>query len=404
VTTTYTYKVRDRAGRILEGSLDGANERLVLDKLRELGYTPVSITENRRSALKRELSLGRNKVGLRDLVVFSRQLATMVNSGLSILRALAILADQTESSTLAGIISEMKGDIERGMSLSQALARHPKAFPLLYRSMVRAGEIGGVLDGVLLRLATMLEKQLELRGKIRSAMTYPAAVGVIIVLIVAAMLAFIVPTFEGMYSTMGGTLPVPTRLLIGASNGFTKFWWLVTGLIVGAVVAFKRWVRTEHGRLRWDTMALRAPVFGRLKHKTAIARFTRSLSSLLRAGVQAVEALEMVADTAGNALVAVALRDTAMRVRRGESLASSMGTHPVLPPMVVQMVAVGEETGALDDLLERIADFYERDVDAMVSSLTSLIEPMLMAVMGTVVGGMVVALYMPMFKLLSLVH
>jgi type IV pilus assembly protein PilC len=403
VTTTYAYKVHDRTGHLVEGTLEAQNEQLVVAKLREMGYTPVSISALARSRLSMDIKLGGSKVGLKDLAVFSRQLATMINSGLSILRALAILADQTESKALAGVIGEMKFDIERGLSLSQAVARHPEVFPPIYLAMVRAGETGGALDDVMLRLATTLEKQLELRGKIKSAMSYPIAVAGIVVVIVTAMLLFVVPMFEGMYRDLHGTLPVPTRLLIGASGIITKTWWLLAILAVGGVVLFKRWVATDAGRLTFDRFKLRLPVFGLLMRKTALARFSRTLASLMRSGVPIMESFDIVGETSGNAVVSRAVTEARERVRLGESVSSSLSGHDVFPPMVVQMIAVGEETGAIDEMLEKISDFYDREVEATVDALTSLIEPLLMVFMGIAVGGMVIALYMPMFQVINLV-
>jgi type IV pilus assembly protein PilC len=338
-----------------------------------------------------------------DVAVFSRQLATMLASGLSILRALMILAEQTESKAFAEVIGEVKLDIEHGLSLSQAVAKHPDVFPPIYLAMVRAGETGGVLDTVMLRLANTLEKQLELRGKIKSAMTYPIAVAGIVVLILAAMLLFIVPTFESMYDDLGGTLPLPTRMLINVSGLVTKTWWLLGLLAAGGVVLFRRWAATAEGRLTFDRFKLRLPVFGPLLRKTALARFSRTLASLIHSGVPIMQSFEIVGETAGNAVVAEAVTKARERVRLGESISDSLSGADVMPPMVVQMIAVGEETGAVDDMLDKIADFYDREVEATVNSLTSLIEPLLMVFMGASVGGMVVALYMPMFQIIELV-
>jgi type IV pilus assembly protein PilC len=343
------------------------------------------------------------KSNLKDLVVFSRQLATMIDAGLSILRALSILSEQTESKSLAKVIADMKVDIEQGLSFSQAVARQSKTFPPIYLAMVRAGETGGVLDEVMERLASTLEKQMELRAKIKSAMTYPVVVAGIVVLIVTAMLLFVVPMFEGMYKDLGGQLPLPTRILISASNFVTKTWWLIGLLIIGGVFFFRRWVAKPEGRLTFDRFKLRLPIFGPLMRKTALARFARTLASLVRSGVPIMESLDIVGETAGNAVVSTALVETRERVRLGESVSAALTNDDVFPPMVVQMIAVGEETGALDHLLEKIADFYDGEVQSTVDSLTSLIEPGLMVFMGISVGGMVIALYLPMFQLINLV-
>jgi type IV pilus assembly protein PilC len=402
-TTTYAYKVRDRSGAILEGSLEADDEQLVVAKLREMGYVPVSVAARRRSLLGVDLKLGGKKAALKDVAVFSRQLATMIAAGLTILRALAILAEQTSSKALAEVVATMKADIERGLSLSQAVAKHPKVFPPVYLSMIRAGETGGALDVVLERLATTLEKQLELRGRIKSAMSYPVAVACLVVLIVSAMLLFVVPMFEGMYRDLGGQLPLPTQVLIRISDVVKKVWWLIGLLIAGGVVALRRWYRTETGRRAIDRLKLRLPVFGLLIHKSAIARATRTFASLMRSGVPIMEGLDIVAGTSGNAIVSDAVIDAKGRVRVGEPVSAARAAHPVFPPVVGPMMAVGEETGALDEMLEKIADFYDREVSATVDALTSLIEPLLMVLMGASLGGMIIALYMPMFQIIKLV-
>lgn len=404
MTTTYAYKVRDKVGDVHKGSIEGHSEQLVVAKLRELGYVPVSVTAHGKSKLSADIGgKGSSKIDLRSVVIFSRQLATMVGAGLTLIRALGILADQTESKPLAAVISTMRGDIERGLSFSQAISKHPKVFPTVYIAMVRSGEVGGMLDSVLLQLATMLEKQLELRRRVKSAMSYPIAVGGIIVVIVSAMLIFIVPMFEAMYKDLGGTLPLPTQMLIGVSGFITSMWWLMAILTVGTVVGLKRWKATPGGRMAFDRLKLRLPIVRVIVQKTALARFCQTLAALTRAGVSIMEALDIVADTAGNAVVAAAVMDARERVRVGESVSAALMGHAVFPEMVVQMMAVGEETGALDEMLDKIGEFYDAEVSATVDSLTSLIEPLLMVVMGVTVGGMVVALYMPMFKIINLV-
>jgi type IV pilus assembly protein PilC len=405
MSTTYAYKVRDKAGMVHKGSIEGQSEQLVVAKLRELGYVPVSVIARGKSKLTSDVSAraGDGKVNLHSIVIFSRQLATMVAAGLTLIRALSILADQTESKPLSAVITTMRGDIERGLSFSQAISKHPKVFPTVYIAMVRSGEVGGMLDMVLLQLATMLEKQLELRRRVKSAMSYPIAVGGIIVVIVSAMLLFIVPMFEAMYDDLGGVLPLPTRMLIAVSDFLTTAWWAIAIVSVGAVVGLKRWKATPAGRLTFDRIKLRLPIAGQIVQKTAIARFCQTLAALARSGVSIMEALDIVADTAGNAVVAEAINEARERVRVGESVSAALMNHPVFPQMVVQMMAVGEETGALDEMLDKIGEFYDAEVSATVDSLTSLIEPLLMVVMGITVGGMVVALYLPMFQIINLV-
>jgi type IV pilus assembly protein PilC len=269
--------------------------------------------------------------------------------------------------------------------------------------MIRAGEIGGVLDSVLMRLAENLEKELALKQKIKSAMTYPTVVFSMVLLILAGMLMFVVPTFKNLYKDLGGQLPLPTRVLISVSDSAKKFWYLVVAMIVGSAVGIRRWVGTDQGRGTWDAIKLKAPVFGSLVHKTALSRFARTLSVLMRSGVPILQSLDIVKETVGNAVLSAAVSDVGASVKEGESIAKPLERHAVFPPMVVQMIAVGEETGALDTMLGKIADFYDQEVEATVEALTSLIEPLLIAVMGVAVGGMVVALYMPMFNIINLI-
>src|SRR5687768_6484941 len=399
----YSYKVRDKAGKVLEGSIEADSTTLVANKLRQMGYVPLAIDKKGTGASK-ELHLFKPKVKLRDLAVFSRQFATMINSGLSLLRSLSILEEQTESKALAAILKEVRVDVEKGSSLSQALGRHPKAFNRLYIAMVRAGETGGVLDSVLLQLADTIEKQVELKRKIKSAMTYPVAVLALVLLIVTVMLLFVVPTFKDIYSDLGGTLPLPTRILLGVSNVLKKWFLLVLLGEVGLVIAFKRWIQTDTGRGAWDRFKLRMPVFGGLVHKTALTRFSRTLASLLRAGVPILEALEITSETVGNTVVQAAVKDVQEGVKAGEPIARRLENHKTFPPMVVQMLAVGEETGAVDTMLDKVGEFYEQEVEATVNALTSLLEPLLIVVLGGAVGGMVVALYMPMFNVIKLIQ
>jgi type IV pilus assembly protein PilC len=402
--TTYAYRVRDRQGKLLGGTLEAENEQAVVAKLRQLGYAPVSIEAEKGAGLKAEVRLpGSGRVKLKDLAVFSRQFATMINSGLSLLRALTILGEQTDNKRLAQIIVLVRAEVEKGVSLSAAMAKHPKAFNRLYVAMVRAGEIGGFLDQVLVQVAETFEKEVALRGKIKSAMTYPVVVFVMVLAIVAAMLVFIVPTFEGLYESLGGKLPLPTQLLINASNLLRKFFLLVIGAVGLLVFAFRRWKATQKGRYAIDKFKLKVKVFGPLFHKTALSRFSRTLSTLIRSGVPILQALEIVGETVNNSVISRAVRDVQDSVREGESLATPLSKHATFPPMVVQMMAVGEETGALEVLLAKVADFYDQEIEAAVASLTSLIEPILIAVMGAAVGGMVIALYMPLFNIINLV-
>ena len=407
MTTTYAYKVRDRAGGVQTGEMEADDQRLVVAKLREMGYVPLSIdAKSGGSGLQKEIKLPGlgGKVKLKDLSVFSRQFATMINSGLSLLKSLSILADQTENDKLREIIGTVAADIESGDSLSGALSRHPKVFSQLYVSMIRAGETGGSLDDVLLQLATTIEKQVELRGKVKSAMTYPVAVLGLVLIIMSAMLIFIVPMFETLYADLGGPLPLPTKMLLAVSGFVTSKLPVIVVAAAAGVYAFRRWVRTATGRAVVDRAKLRVPVFGGLVHKTALARFSRTLESLLRSGVPILESLEITSDTVGNVVMSRAVIEIGEGVRRGDSLAGPMQGMKIFPPMVTQMMAVGEETGALDEMLGKVGAFYEREVEATVDALTSLLEPLLIVVLGGTVGGMVVALYMPMFGIINLIE
>jgi type IV pilus assembly protein PilC len=402
---TYLYKVRDRQGSLIQGAIDAENTALVVAKLREMGYTPLAIDKKPSASLKSDVKLPfmGSKVKTEDLSVFSRQFATMIDSGLVLLRALHILEQQTESKPLAAVLRAVRIDVEQGASLSQAFSKHPKVFPRIYTAMVKAGESAGVLDQVLLQLADTLEKQLELKRKIKSAMTYPVAVLVFVSLILVAMLVFVVPTFKNLYTSLGGTLPLPTRILLFASHLVVKLFPLLLLGGVGAVIGFKQWIKTTTGRAIWDRAKMRIPLIGKLVHKTALTRTCRTLAALLRAGVPLLEALEITKETSGNTVVADALTDVQAGVKGGEALVSRLEDHPVIPFMVGQMISVGEETGAVDTMLDKVAAFYQQEVEAMVASLTSLLEPLLIMVLGGTVGGMVISLYLPLFKVITLI-
>jgi type IV pilus assembly protein PilC len=403
MSQTYDYKVRDRSGSLVTGQLVGDSETLVLQRLREMGMTPVEV-KKAGTGLKMEINLRPGRVKLKQIAVFCRQFATMVNSGLPILRALSILADQTQSAELAKVLVQVRTDVEQGSSLSGAMGKHPKAFNNLFISMVKAGETGGVLDDVLLSLASQIEKEVELRRKIKSAMTYPVVVVALVTLILAAMLLFVVPQFETIYTNLGGQLPLPTRILLGVSEAFRKYWYVIAlGVGVGSFV-FRRYKKTDQGRARVDALKIRIPVFGPLFHKVALARFSSTLGMLLRAGVPILQALDNVKETVNNRVIADAVEDVKTSVREGESLAKPLGKHKVFPPMVVQMLAVGEETGAVDTMLDKVAEFYNNEVTATVDALTSLIEPLLIAIIGGMVGAAVIALYMPMFNIINLIE
>ena len=399
---TFQYKVRDRTGNVTSGSLIADSEALVLARLREQGFTPLDVKRKKKGI--GQIEFGGKKVKLKQISVFSRQFATMVNSGLPILRAIGILSDQTDNKELSRVLSETRMDVEQGSSLSGAMGKHDHVFDNLYVSMVRSGETGGSLDTTLLRLAEMIEREVQLRGKIKSAMTYPVAVVALVVLIMSAMLLFVVPQFEGIYGQLGGTLPLPTRSLLWMSKVFKTYWYVAIGGALAARFFLRRWKKTENGRAVVDALKLRAPVFGSLFHKTALSRFSGTLAMLLRSGVPILQALEIVSDTVNNKVIGKAILDVQLSVRDGESIAKPLAKYPVFPPMVVQMISVGEETGQVDTMLEKIAQFYDQEVEASVDALTSLIEPILIAIIGGCVGAAVVALYMPMFNIIKLIQ
>lgn len=404
-TMTFEYRVRDRAGTVQSGQMEAASSAAVAKTLRDKGFVPLKIAERQLGSLDKEFRLpgSKKRVKNKEIAVFSRQLATMVNSGLTLVRALSVLQEQSQNPAFASVIADVRARVEQGSSLSVSLASHPKIFGTLYVAMVQAGEVGGALDETLMRLADTLEAGVRLRSKVKSAMAYPVMVFGLVILIVSAMLLFIVPIFSRMYADLGGELPLPTKTLVNISSILSKWWWLFALITIGGVVGFKRWIRTPVGRAKWDRFKLRVPLFGKLVQKVAISRFSRTMSVLSRTGVPVLQALDIVAATAGNEVVAEALRDVQESVKRGESLAGPLARHEVFPPMVTHMMAVGEETGALDAMLGKVADFYDQEVDAAVGALTSLIEPILIVVMAVAVGGILISLYLPMFNIASLI-
>ena len=401
-TMTFQYSVRDKAGKLVSGSLEAESQAAVATRLKSMGYAPVSITQSN-AGLQKELKIpgfgGSKKVKLKDLAVFSRQFATMINSGLSLMRALNILSEQTESSELRRILVEVRNEVEAGNSLSGSMAKHPRVFPPLMVNMTKAGEVGGFLDGVLLQIAENYEAEVKLRGKIKSAMTYPVVVACISVLAMIVMLTFVVPSFAKMFKTLGSKLPAPTQMLVNLSH-IMKF--ALPALIIGSIAFAILWKRVKHQenvRKVVDPWKLKIPVFGMLFRKVALARFARNLGTMIRSGVPILQALEIVADTTGNYVLTMAVRDVQNSVRQGESLTRPLENHSVFPPMVVQMMAVGEDTGALDTMLHKISDFYDQEVEATTEALTSLIEPIMIAVLGGLIGGMIVCLYLPIFDI-----
>jgi type IV pilus assembly protein PilC len=404
-TLTYEYSVRDKAGKIVSGKLEAESQAAVATKLKSMGYAPMSITQSK-AGMKKELSIPGfgKRVKLKDLAVMSRQFATMINAGLSMLRALTILSEQTENKELARILRLVGNDVETGGSLSASMAKYPDVFPPLMVNMCRAGEVGGFLDSVLLQIAANYEAEVHLRGKVKAAMTYPVVVLIMAVLAVVGMLLFIVPTFAEMFKTLGGQLPAPTRVLVFLSESMKIMApFMVVGIIT-FVVVWRKVKNTDRVRNFVDPLKLKLPVFGPLFAKIALSRFARNLGTMMSSGVPILQSLDIVSDTTGNVVLARAIRDVQESVRTGESLAAPLENHPVFPPMVVQMMAVGEDTGALDTMLHKISEFYDQEVEATTEALTALIEPLMIAFLGGIVGSMIIALYMPIFKIFDLIN
>jgi type IV pilus assembly protein PilC len=404
-TLTYEYSVRNRSGKIVSGKLEAESQAIVVQKLKTMGYAPISITQSD-AGMKKEIKIPGfgEKVKLKDLAVMSRQFATMISSGLSLLRSLSILSEQTENKKLRETLREVRNDVEAGNALSSSLAKHVTVFPPLFVHMTRAGEIGGFLDAVMLQIASNYEAEVKLRGKVKSAMTYPVVVFIMAILAVIGMLLFIVPVFAAMFDTLGGTLPAPTRILVAMST-MLKYGspFILVGVIVGLFV-WNKVKRKESVRNFVDPIKLKIPVFGMLFQKIAIARFTRNLGTMMQSGVPILQSLNIVAETTGNMVLTHAVNDIQDSVRNGESLTSPLAEHSVFPPMVVQMMAVGEETGALDTMLHKISEFYDQDVEATTEQLTALIEPIMIAILGGIIGSMIIALYMPIFKIFDLIN
>jgi len=404
MTTTFQYTVRDRAGKLVKGTISAENQTMVMQRLKAGGYAPVSITQAN-SGMKKEITIPGfgKKVKLKDLSVMARQFATMVNSGLSLLRTLTILSEQTSNKELGRVLSIVRNEVETGTALSAALAKHPRIFPPIMINMVRAGEVGGFLDSVMMQLAVNFESEVKLRGKVKSAMTYPVVVLCISVVAVIGMLLFIVPVFKKLFQTLGGKLPPPTQILVNIS-GALKF--LLPIGIVLAIVFMVLWSKFKHTpqvRNVIDPLKLKAPVFGKLFQQIALSRFTRNLGTMMHSGVPILQSLDIVADTTGNVVVGRVVRDVQDSVRTGEALTAPLSKHPVIPAMVVQMMTVGEETGALDTMLHKISEFYDQEVEATTESLTAMIEPLMIAFLGGIIGSMIVALYMPIFKIFTLI-
>jgi type IV pilus assembly protein PilC len=398
MASTFVFKAMDLAGVPAQGEVEAESKQDVANQLKERGLVVIDIgTKYRSKELNVELFA---RVKPKDLAVASRQLATMVTSGMPILRALYVLETQTDSKLLAGTLAEVRKDVEAGLLLSDSLARHPKVFGDLYVSMVRAGETGGVLEECLLRVADQLEKDAALRRQVRSAMVYPALIITFAIGVLLALVAFLIPVFEGVFKQFGGKLPALTQIMVDLSHLVTKQWYLLIVFLVGGV-AFFLWVRkSKWARPRWDAFKLRIPMkIGDVVQKVAIARWSRTLSSLTSAGVPILQAIEITGKTAGNSVIERSMEDVITSVKAGGTIAEPLKSAKAFPPMVAQMVGVGEETGAVDSMLEKIADFYDSEVEAAVKALTSILEPVMIMFVGGIVGVIVISMYLPLFNI-----
>lgn len=402
---TFAYTGRDSSGKVVKGRVDASGEASVVSRLRTMGIAPITIKQvSAGTGLNRDISFGGlfdKKVAIKDLAVMSRQLATMIGAGLPLLKALTILADQSENPKLASTLDEVRAGVEEGASFSDSLAKHPRIFPPILVNLVRAGEIGGFLETSLDSVAKNYEKEVELKATIKSALTYPVVVLIMALLAVVGMILFIVPVFEDLFNDLGGELPLPTRILVVISQNMV---WLGPLIIVALIVGTIWWRanrQTPKFRSVWEPALLKMPVFGELFKKIAIARFTRNFGTMIGAGVPILQALSIVGSTSGNWQIEQAVQSVQDSVRQGRSIAAPLATEPIFPTMVTQMIAVGEDSGALETMLEKISDFYDSEVQSTTEALTSLIEPLMIAFLGVILGGMIVALYLPIFDIFN---
>lgn len=404
----FSYIARDRAGKKVQGKIEAADRRTAVNKLRESGLMVATISEKRKP-----LSLGKGfgaggilvkKVSLKDLAVFSKQFSAMIDSGIDVLRCLKILSRQTANPAFQKMISRIHDDVSEGLTLAQAMGKHPDAFPRLYISLIRASEESGALDTVLSRLAESLEKDLSLRNQVAAGMKYPQAIGVAALVILTVIMIFVIPTFAEMFKSMGGQLPMMTRGLIAAAEFMKNYWWAILLIYFGLPITTRLINNTTGGRLALDRIKLRLPVFGQLTQKVIVARFTRNLATMLANGIPILRALEIVDEAAGNAVYETAIKRIRESVKEGESIADPMEASRLFPPMVPAMIAVGEESGDLDGMLTKVADFYDAEIDSTVKVLTSLLEPILISVMGAVVGFIVISLFLPLFEMIKMVQ
>jgi len=394
---TFTYTARDAKGQIKNATIEAASRDDVVAQLRRQRMNVVKINEETKKAKVGSISM-------RDIVIFTRQFSTMINSGLPLVQALDILAKQSENKSLQTVTKAVVFDVESGNTVADALGKHPKAFNELYVNMVAAGEAGGILDTILLRLATFMEKNDALVRKVKGAMIYPGVIMSVAAIAIAVLLLFVIPVFESMFGSVGMALPLPTRVVIWLSRFLKSYWWAIGGGTFVAVVMLKRYYKTSGGQLRIDRILLHVPVLGDVLRKSAVSRFTRTLGTLVSSGVSILDGLEITAKTAGNRVISDAIMASRSSIAGGDTIAGPLQKSKVFPPMVISMIAVGEQTGGLDEMLSKIADFYDEEVDAAVSGLLSMLEPLMIVFLGVVVGGMVVAMYLPIFDMMNAVQ
>jgi len=397
----FEYTARNPSnGQIQKGQVDLASKEEVTAFLRKQRMMMVSVREAPKPI---KISFG-NSIKTRDIVIFTRQFATMINAGLPLVQSLDILAKQTENAALKEVVRQVVFDVEAGNTLADAFRKHPKAFTDLYVNMIAAGEAGGILDTILLRLATFMEKNDALVRKVKGAMVYPVVIMGVAVIAITVLLIFVIPTFQSMFASVNLELPLPTRIVIGMSNFLTSFWWAILGVIGLTVFAIRRYYATTNGRKTLDTLLINSPVLGDVIRKSAVSRFTRTLGTLVSSGVAILDGLEITAKTSGNRVIHDAVMESRASIAGGDTIAGPLERSKVFPPMVVSMIAVGEQTGGLDEMLSKIADFYDEEVDVAVSALLSLMEPMMIVILGVVVGGMVIAMYLPIFDMINAVN
>src|SRR6476620_5090034 len=395
---TFTYTARAFNGDLRTATIDAASRDDVIAQLRKQRLSVVKIDQD---ASKK---IGRGSIKTRDVVIFTRQFSTMINSGLPLVQALTILAEQTDNKALAEVTKKVVFDVESGNTVADALSKHPRAFTNLYVNMVAAGEAGGILDTILMRLATFLEKNDALVRKVKGAMIYPGVIMSVAAIAIVVLLLFVIPVFEKMFESVGMPLPLPTRVVISMSRFLQSFWWVVIGGFMFAGWSLKKYYATSDGKLAIDKMLLKMPVLGDVLRKSAVSRFTRTLGTLIGSGVSILDGLEITAKTAGNRVIQDAIMESRASIAGGETISAPLQKSQVFPPMVISMIAVGEKTGGLDEMLSKIADFYDEEVDAAVSGLLSLMEPVMIVFLGVVVGGMVVAMYLPIFDMINAVQ